>query len=57
MTQLEKDRLHLKKQNRRLLGQLLGIILPPAATIIIALILFLLAGIKANLAPSESFEI
>ena len=57
MTQQEKDRLHLKKQNRRLYGQLLGIILPPAVTIIIALLLFLFAGIKANLAPSEPFEI
>ena len=54
MTQQEKDRLHLKKQNRRLLGQLLGIILPPAVTIIIALILFLFAGIKASLVPSAS---
>ena len=57
MTQQEKDRLHLKKQNRRLFGQLLGIILPPAVTIIIALILFLFAGIKANLVPSAPFEI
>ena len=57
MTQLEKDRLHLKKQNRRLFGQLLGIILPPAVSIIIALLLFLYAGIKAGLVPSAPFQI
>ena len=57
MTQLEKDRLHLKKQNRRLFGQLLGIILPPVVTSIIALLFFLFAGIKAGLVPSAPFQI